>query len=218
MAFSLQLAAHNFRHNKNPRGKAPFGVFCWPFPPKGCVKLYPSMVKEYLENLRSIWSGPADFFERNFGPSGEKDAFQFAVLTSFLVALELGLSEAWSGGSLGMVALVTVLMLIGMPFFMTAWVFLWASFMKLCGYLLGESLPLGPLRRVSAYSAAGLVALGVGFGLGKWLALAVFVFQIFGVEKSLRCSRWTAAVYVGLPFSLVAVLMGFFTLMFKVFK
>jgi hypothetical protein len=81
----------------------------------------------------------------------------------------------------------------------------------------GETLPLGSVRPVVAYSAAGLVALGVGLGVGKWLALSMFVFQLLGVEKALGCSRWTAAVYVGLPFSMVAVLAGLLTLMFKVY-
>jgi hypothetical protein len=54
--------------------------------------------------------------------------------------------------------------------------------------------------------------------LGLWLALMTFVFQFFGVEKGLRCSRWTAAVYVGLPFGIVAVMFGVVTLMFKVIK
>ncbi len=176
------------------------------------------MVKEYLENLRRIWGSPADFFSQELGFPEEKGAFQFAILTSLLVALELGVSEALSGGSLGMVALVTVLMLVALPFLITAWIYLWASFVKLCGFLMGESLPLAPIRRVVAYSAAGLAVIGVGFGLGKWLALSVFGFQVFGIEKNLRCSRWTAGVIVGLPFSLLAVLAGFFTLMFKVFK
>jgi hypothetical protein len=59
---------------------------------------------------------------------------------------------------------------------------------------------------------------GVGFGLGKWLLVSSFVFQFFGLEKMLRCSRWTSAVYVGLPVSLVGVLGALLTLMFKVFK
>lgn len=176
------------------------------------------MVKEYFEKLSQLWMGPVGFFEQDSSHSSEKDALQFAVITSLLVALELGIAEALSGESLGMVALVTLLMLFGMPFLFAGWVYLWASFIKLCGNLMGENLSLQPVRRVVAYSAAGFAALGVGFGLGKWLALAVFVFQVFGIEKSLRCSRWTALIYVGLPFSLVAVLAVFFTLMFKVFK
>ena len=79
-------------------------------------------------------------------------------------------------------------------------------------------MPLEPVRQVVAYSVAGIALLGLGFGLGKWFCLAVFVFQVFGVEKVLKCSRWTAGVYVGLPFSLVAVLLVFVVFMFEVFK
>ncbi len=176
------------------------------------------MVKEYFDNLKLLWLHPAEFFDRDFGPEGEKNAFRFAVLTGLLVALELGVSEALTGGSPGIVAFVTAILLAGMPLAVTAWIYLWTAFVRLCIYLLGEVLPVAQVRLVVAYSLAGLVGLGLGFGLGKWLALAVFLFQVFGMEKVLSCSRWTAAVYVGLPFSMLAVLAGFFTLMFKVFK
>ncbi|HEY5039175.1 MAG TPA: hypothetical protein VIJ93_08910 [bacterium] len=165
-----------------------------------------------------MWLHPAEFFAAVPASSGMNEAVRFSALTGVLVALELGIVEALSGGSIGIVALVTLLMLAGMPLLVTVGVQLWSHFVRLCGFLLGESLPLEPLRQVTAYSTAGLVALGVGWGLGKWLVLATFVFQFFGVEKVLRCSRWTAAVYVGLPFSIVAVLAGLSTLMFKVFK
>jgi hypothetical protein len=100
----------------------------------------------------------------------------------------------------------------------TLWIYVWAAFMKLCAALLDEDLSLEPLRRVVAFSVGGLVSLGLGYGLGKWVALVMFVFQVFGVERVQKCSRWTAAVYVGLPFSLVAVLGLLGAFMFKVFK
>lgn len=176
------------------------------------------MIKQYFENLRQVWLGPSEFFDRSYGLEAEKEAFRFANLTGLLVALELGLVEILSGSSWVNVTLVTGAMLLGMPFLVNAGIYLWSGFMKLCAYLLGESIPLEPVRQVVAYSVAGIALVGVGFGLGKWFALATFVFQIFGVEKVLRCSRWTAGIYVGLPFSLVAVLGGFVIFMFKVFK
>ncbi len=176
------------------------------------------MVQEYFLNLSFLWLRPSEFFQKHYDADGENKAFRFANITGILVALELGVAEIFSGGSVTNVILVTLVMLLGMPFFVNAWIYLWSGFMKLCAYMLGETLPLEPVRQVVAYSVAGLTLFGVGYGLGKWLALATFVFQIFGVEKVLRCSRWTAGIYVGLPFSLVAVLTGFVIFMFKVFK
>src|SRR5579872_4191391 len=130
------------------------------------------MAKEYFNNLRLLWFHPAEFFDQGFGPEGEKNAFRFAVLTGLLVALELGISEALTGGSLGIVTFVTVILVAGMPLAVTVWIYLWTAFVKLCAYLLGESLPARQVRLVVAYSLAGLVGLGLGFGLGKWLAMA----------------------------------------------
>ena len=176
------------------------------------------MVRHYFDDLKFLWLRPADFFVRDFSPERERDAFRFANLTGILVALELGLAEILAGGSVINVVMVTVVMLLAMPFLVNAGIYLWSGFMRLCAYFLGESLPLEPVRQVVAYSIAGIVFVGVGFGLGKWLVLATFVFQVFGVERVLRCSRWTAGVFVGLPFSLVAVLLVFVGFMFKVFK
>jgi hypothetical protein len=176
------------------------------------------MVQQYFRNLKFLWLQPSAFFDENYDSRDEKEAFRFANITGILVALELGIAEIFSGGSITNVALVTLVMLLGMPFFVNAWIYLWSGFMKLCAYMLGEVLPLEPTRQVVAYSVAGIALLGLGYGLGKWLGLATFVFQMFGMEKVLRCSRWTAGIYVGLPFSLVAVLGGFVIFMFKVFK
>ncbi len=176
------------------------------------------MVKQYFENLRFLWFRPAEFFARKYHPGDEKEAFRFANLTGILVAFELGLAEIGAGGSKLNVLLVTVVMLLAMPFWVTAGIYLWTGFIRLCAFLVGEGLPTEPLRQVVAYSIAGIALLGLGFGLGKWLCLTVFVFQVFGVEKVLKCSRWTAGIYVGLPFSLLAVLLIFVAFMFKVFK
>jgi hypothetical protein len=176
------------------------------------------MVQQYFLNLSFLWSKPTEFFEKKYDARDEKEAFRFANITGVLVALELGVAEIFSGGSITNVALVTLVMLLGMPFFVNAWIYLWSGFMKLCASMLGETLPLEPMRQVVAYSVAGISLLGIGYGLGKWLALATFFFQVLGIEKVLRCSRWTAGIYVGLPFSLVAVLTGFVIFMFKVFK
>jgi len=176
------------------------------------------MIKQYFENLKFLWLSPAQFFNQSFDPGGEKAAFRFANLTGILVALELGLAEICSGGSKINVVLVTLAMLLAMPFLVNAGIYLWAGFMQLCAFLLGETLPLEPLRQVVAYSIAGIALFGLGFGLGKWLSLATFVFQVFGLEKVLKCSRWTAGILVVFPFSLLAVLLIFGAFMFKVFK
>ncbi len=176
------------------------------------------MIRQYFENLRFLWLHPAQFFSRTAVGEDEKESFRFANLTGVFVALELGLAEILTGGSVINVTLVTVVMLLAMPFLVTAGIYLWAGFMRLCAFLIGESLPVEPMRQVVAYSVAGIALMGLGFGLGKWFCLSAFVFQVFGVEKVLKCSRWTAGIYVGLPFSLVAVLLVFVAFMFKVFK
>src|SRR5579864_4764734 len=123
----------------------------------GCAKLYRVMAKEYFDKLKLVWFRPVEFFDQDFGPEGEKNAFRFAVLTGFLVALELGISEALSGGSPGIVAFVTVILLAGMPLAVTVWIYFWTGFVRLCAYLLGEGLPIRQVRLVVAYSLAGLV-------------------------------------------------------------
>lgn len=176
------------------------------------------MINRYFLDLRSLWTNPADFFGRSQSSMNEKDAFRFANLTGVLVALELGLLEILSGGSWLNVVLMTAVMFLALPFLVNVWIYLWDGFLRLCASLLGKNLSAASTRLVVAYSLAGLVALGIGFGLGKWLVLATLVFQIVGLEKSLRCSRWTAGVYVLFPFSLVAVLLLFTVFIFKVFK
>ena len=176
------------------------------------------MLKTYIRKLRLLWRHPVEFFQEAQYEPDLKEASRFAILTGLLVALEIGVTEALSGGHTEIVALVTLALLVVMPLVVMLWIYLWAGFMKLCGFLLGNDLPSGPLRQAVAYSTGGWVPIIVGFGLGKWMALVTFLFQFFGVEKGLNCSRWAAAVYVGLPFSIVAVVFGLVTLMFKVFK
>jgi hypothetical protein len=183
------------------------------------------MVTDYLAQLKFLWFRCPEFYEQTFSKSEGKGAIRFAILTSLLVALEIGLSEAFSSGtiwiggsSLRNVGLVTGVMLAGLPFAVVLWVYLWTFYMGLCGVLMGETLPKEKIRSIVAYSVGGLVALGLGFGLGGLLTLVVFVFQYVGFQKVLGYSRWQSAVYVGFPFSLVAVMAIIFTLMFKVFK
>jgi hypothetical protein len=185
---------------------------------EGVVLDLGAMIKEYFRQLIGLWLHPVEFFSKRFDPEDEKAATRFSVLTGVLVTLEFGAGEALGGGSLGIVALVTLLLLVLMPFLVTVWIYAWTAFLKLCAFLLEQELDMERVRRVVAFSLAGLAALAVGFGLGKWLALAMFVFQVFGVERVQKCSRWTAAVFVGLPFSLMAVLVLLGALMFKVFR
>jgi hypothetical protein len=139
------------------------------------------------------------------------------MITGAFVALELSLKEFLSSGSIPIVALVMAILLLLLPFVFLLGVYAWAAFMRLCAGLLNETLPLAPLRLVTAYSAAGFLAMLFGFSFGIWLSLAFLVFQVYGVERMLKCSRWTSVVFVGLPFSIVGVLFALFTLMFKVF-
>ena len=176
------------------------------------------MIRHYFENLRFLWSRPSQFFGQAGLMADEKESFRFANITGILVALEKGLAEILAGGSIGNVVLVLVVMLLAMPFLVTAGIYLWASFMRLCAFLVEESLPLEPMRQVVAYSVAGIALLGLALGFWELFCVAVFVFQVLGVEKALKCSRWTAGIYVGLPFSLVGVLLLFVGFMFKVFK
>jgi hypothetical protein len=170
----------------------------------------------YFSRLGSIWSRTSDFFDDpRLGDPAQ--AMPFAAATGALLALELGLWEALTGGSLAMVALVTGLLLLGLPLAVLAGVVLWSRFMGLCATFLGEALPMGKVLPVTAYSTAGLAAFALGPGLGKWLVLAAFFFQFLGIEKSLPSSRWTALTLVGLPFSMAAVLAGFFTFIFKIY-
>jgi hypothetical protein len=174
--------------------------------------------KQYFHQLISLWFRSSDFYEKTVKKSDDRQASRFVVLTSFLVALELGLSQAFSGGDLRIVAFVTFLLILFMPFALWVWVYVWSLFIRLCGQLLGEDLPLDKVRLVVAYSAGGWVTLGLGFTLGGLLSVVMVVFQALGFQKVLGYSKWNSVVYVGFPFSLLAVLVLIFTLLFKVFK
>jgi len=175
-----------------------------------------SMRHGYFIRLWGLWSDPADFFARPEQGDPSR-AVPFAAMTGALLAVELGVWEALTGGSLGMVALVTGLLLLALPVAVLLLSLLWARFMGLCAYFLGEELPKEKVFPVVAYSMAGLASFILGPGLGKWLALSAFFFQFLGLERSLSCSRWSALVFVGLPFSMAAVLVVFFTLIFKIY-
>lgn len=176
------------------------------------------MVIQYLNQLKFLWLRPSEFFEKTVKKSDEKQASRFVLLTSLLVALELGLSEAFTGGDLRLIAFVTLLMVLFMPFVISLWVYLWSLFIRLCGQLLGEALPLEKIRPIVAYSAGGWITFGLGFGWGALFSIVMVFFQAVGFEKVLGYSRWNSRIYAGFPFSLVAVLALIFTLLFKVFK
>src|SRR6185369_1517533 len=117
------------------------------------------MVTDYLAQLKFLWFRCPEFYERTFSRPYEKGPIRFAILTSLLVALEIGFSEAFSSGtiwiggsSLRNVGLVTAVMLAGLPFLVLVWVYLWSFFIGLCGVLLGETLPLEKTRPIVAYS------------------------------------------------------------------
>ncbi|HVZ81164.1 MAG TPA: hypothetical protein VHE12_10290 [bacterium] len=176
------------------------------------------MIQRYFQDMRSLWLDPSGFFARSPERLNEKEAFRFANLTGLAIALELGLVEILSGSSWMNVVLVTLVMFLALPFLVNAWIYLWDGFLRLCAFLLGEKVPFTETRSVVAYSLGGFLFVGIGFGVGKWLALATFLFQVLGLEKSLKCSRWTAGVLVLFPLSLVLVLVVFTLFMFKVFQ
>jgi hypothetical protein len=175
------------------------------------------MFRQYFQQLRSVYTAPGRFFEDIFDHSTFQKALMFAALTGVVIALELGLSEVLESSSLGIIALVTVVTLFVLPLAMVAGVYIWSGFTKLCAYLLKEELPYEPLLIMVGYSAAGFLFLGLGGWVGKFLSLAALIFQVAGMEKMMKCSRWTAVIFVFLPFSIFMVCVGFFTLMFKVF-
>ncbi len=160
---------------------------------------------------------PSAFYAEALERGDRKAAFRYSLVTGALVALELTAREFFSSGSTSLVLLTSLILLPALPALMAAGVHAWTWFMGLSASLLGEKLPRSPLKLVVAYSVAGFLTMGFGFTVGKWLSLGLLVFQVFGVEKMLKCSRWTAVVFVGLPFCIVGVVVLLFTLMFKVF-
>jgi hypothetical protein len=176
------------------------------------------MFNQYFNQLLALWSRPSNFYEKTVKKSDAKQASRFVVLTSFLVALEMGLTQALTGGDLRIVAFVTLLLILFMPLVLWVWVHGWAWFIRICGLLLGENFPIEKIRPIVAFSAGGWITLGLGFGLGGLLSIVMVAFQALGFRKVLGCSKWNSAIYAGFPFSLMAVLVLIFTLLFKVFK
>jgi hypothetical protein len=176
------------------------------------------MFDQYFNQLLGLWFRPSDFYEKTVNKSDNKQASRFVVLTSFLVALELGLAEALTGGDLRIVAFVTLLLILFIPFVFWVWVHGWTWFIHICGLLLGEDFPMEKIRPIVAFSAGGWITLGLGFGWGGLLSVVIVVFQALGFQKVLGYSKWNSAVYAGFPFSIMAVLVLIFTLLFKVFK
>ncbi|MGH7739577.1 MAG: hypothetical protein ACREL1_05470 [bacterium] len=175
------------------------------------------MFLDYFSQVKSAYTRPSRFLDQNLGRADLGRALRFAAITGACVALELGISEALTSSSLSIVALVTVLALILLPIVFGAWVFIWSGFIRLCAFLLQENLPASPLRLVVGYSSVGLLFLGLDGWIGKLISLITVVFQVWGMERVLRCSRWTAILFVFLPFSIFLLLLGLVSLMFKVF-
>jgi len=176
------------------------------------------MFNQYFSRLFALWLHSSDFYGETVRKSDNKQASRFVVLTSFLVALELGLTQALTGGDLRIVAFVTLLLILFMPLVFWVWVNGWAWFIRVCGLLLGEDIPMEKIYPIVAFSAGGWITLGLGFGLGGLLSVVIVVFQALGFQKVLGYSKWNSAIYVGFPFSIMAVLVLIFTLLFKVFK
>jgi len=175
------------------------------------------MFTDYLLKTRSLFTRPSEFYADVLRRGEFREAARYSMITGGCVALELALKELFSSGSAPIVALVAGLLLLLLPCALLLGVYAWSAFMRLCATLLNESLPVAPLRVVVAYSMAGFLAMLFGFSLGKWISLVLLVFQVYGVEKMLKCSRWTSVVFVMFPFSIMSVLLVLFTLMFKVF-
>ncbi len=175
------------------------------------------MIKDYFQNLIFLWTKPGPFFSSVAQESKPQAASNFAALTSILVAVLLGLQEALSGGTLSIVAFVTVALLIALPFAVLVCGYLWAAFIRLTGYLLGAQLSLDDLQKLVFYSTGGMAALALAFLIGKWGLLAVIYFEVVGSAEILACSRVSAYVYVLLPTAMLGVLGGVLALLFKVF-
>jgi hypothetical protein len=175
------------------------------------------MIRVYFQKLFSLWIRPVGFFSTAAFEAKPQEASTFAALTAVLVSLELGLQEALSGGTPSIVAFVTLALLVALPFAVLVCGYLWAFFIRLTGFLLGADLSLPDLQKLVLYSSGGLVALGVAYLVGKWVALAVLVFQVIGAGEVLACSKVSAYVYVLLPAAMLGVLMAVLALLFKVF-
>jgi hypothetical protein len=175
------------------------------------------MIKAYFQKLFFLWRKPVDFFSTVAHEAQPQEASAFAALTAVLVSLELGLQEALSGGSPSIVAFVTLILLVGLPFVVLVCGYLWAFFIRLTGFLLGTNLPLPDLQKLVLYSSGGLAALGVAYLVGKWVALTVIVFQVIGAGEILAYSKVSSYVYILLPAAMMGVLMAVLALLFKVF-
>jgi len=175
------------------------------------------MIKAYFQKLFFLWRRPTEFFSSVAFEAKPQEASTFAALTAVLVALLLGLQEALSGGTPSIVAFVTLVLLVALPFVVLVCGYLWALFIRLTGYLLGANLSLPDLQKLVLYSSGGLAALGVAYLLGKWVALAVLVFQVIGAGEVMSCSKVSAYVYVLLPAAMMGVLTLILALLFKVF-
>ena len=174
-------------------------------------------MKNYFRKLLMLWTRPGEFYSAAALETDSQPASNFAALTAILVAVELGLQEALSGGTLSIVAFVTVALLIALPFGVLLSGFLWAGFIRLTASLLGADLPFLALQKLVFYSCGGLAAMALAFLVGKWAALAVFFFQVAGSGEMLSCSKVSAYVYVLLPASMFGVLGLVLALLFKVF-
>ena len=102
------------------------------------------MIKAYFQKLFFLWRKPVDFFSTVAHEAQPQEASAFAALTAVLVSLELGLQEALSGGSPSIVAFVTLILLVGLPFVVLVCGYLWVFFIRLTGFLLGTNLGLVP--------------------------------------------------------------------------
>ncbi|HET9870529.1 MAG TPA: hypothetical protein VFR02_08550, partial [bacterium] len=111
------------------------------------------MFRDYFQQIKLAYTRPGRFFEQALQQGSLSQALRFSALTGVCVALELGVSEAFASSSLPIVGLVTALTLVALPLASVVWVFGWAAFIRLCGFLLQEDLASPSLRLMVGYSS-----------------------------------------------------------------
>jgi hypothetical protein len=159
---------------------------------------------------------PVGFFEAVSDERTEAEARSFARANGLLLAALFFTLEALTGGRITWpLVLVATLSLALFPFVMEALAALWAGFIVLASRVLGSPLDETATRKVLGYSTAGLLPLAFGGGWLSLLALWTVALQAVGLERTIPCSRFKAAVLVGFPFLLLLTLAFMAAIIFK---
>lgn len=173
-------------------------------------------MKEYWEILRRMAAHPVAFFGGEFARKDLPSAKTFARRTGLCLAALFFLVEMLTGGRMTWTLLLAAAFsMVVLPFLMEAVAFLWGGLALLASRLLGEPLEAPVVRKVWGYSTAGLLPLALGGGWLSLLAVWTVALQTLGLEKSLSCSRFRAAVLAGFPFLLLVTMAFMVAVIFK---